>query len=89
MLRDLCEKNGFSCICNDVVTIDYLWKDGVHLQDMETHILSNLFLKFLNNSIGSKFDDRLSLNYSPQTGDAVSDIKSLIDLSLITRYFPL
>ena len=102
MLRDLCEKNGFSCICNDVVTIDYLWKDGVHLQDMETHILSNLFLKFLNNSIlsnlflkflnnsiGSKFDDRISLNYSPQTGDAVSDIKSLIDLSLITRYFPL
>ena len=102
MLRDLCEKNGFSCTCNNVVTIDYLLKDGVHLQDMEARIfsnlflkflnnsiLSNLFLKFLNNSIGSKFDNHLSLNYSPQTGDAVSDIKSLIDLFLITHYFPL
>ena len=31
MLRDLCEKNGFSYICNDVNTTNYLWKDGVHL----------------------------------------------------------
>ena len=35
MLRDLCGKNGFSFICNDVITTKYLWKDGVHLQDME------------------------------------------------------
>ena len=26
MLRDLCEKNGFSFICNDVITTNYLWK---------------------------------------------------------------
>ena len=56
MLRDLCEKNGFSFTCNDLITTDYLWKDGVHLQDMGTHILSKLFLKFLNNSI---IDNRL------------------------------
>ena len=59
MLRDLCEKNGFSFICNDVITNNYLWKDGVHLQDMGTHILSNHFLKFLNYSIDSNFDNRL------------------------------
>ena len=35
MLRDLCGKNGFSFICNDVITTKYLWKDVVHLQDME------------------------------------------------------
>ena len=35
--RDLCEKNGFSFICNDIITINYLWKDGVHLQDMKTY----------------------------------------------------
>ena len=46
MLRDPCEKNGFSFICNHVITTNYLWKDGVHLQDMGTHILSNPFLKF-------------------------------------------
>ena len=46
ILRDICEKNGFSFICNDVITTNYLWKDGVHLQELGTHILSNHFLKF-------------------------------------------
>ena len=59
MLRDLCEKNGFSFICNDVITTNYLWKDGLHLQDMGTHIISNHFLKFLDYSIDSSFDNRL------------------------------
>ena len=59
MLRNLCEKNGFSFICNDVITTNYLWKDGVHLQDMGTHILSNRFLELLNNSTDSNFDNRL------------------------------
>ena len=58
MLRDLCENNGFSFICNDVITTNYLWKNGVHLQDIGTHVLSNPFLKFLNNSIDSNFDNR-------------------------------
>ena len=47
MLRDLCEKNGFSFICNDVITMLQLC-NGVHLQDIRTHILSNHVLKFLN-----------------------------------------
>ena len=59
MLRDLCETNGFSFICDDVIIINYLWKDGVLLQDMGTHILSNHFLKFLIYSINSNFDNRL------------------------------
>ena len=29
MLRDLCEKNSFSFICNDVIITDHFWKDGV------------------------------------------------------------
>ena len=59
MLRDLCKKNGFSFICNDVITTNYLWKDGVHMQDMGTHIFSNHFLKFLNYSIDSNFHNLL------------------------------
>ena len=59
MLRDLCETNGFSFICDDVITTNYLWKDDVLLQDMGTHILSNHFLKFLIYSINSNFDNRL------------------------------
>ena len=45
MLRDLCEKNGFYFICNNVITTNYLWKDVVYLQDMRTHILGNHFFK--------------------------------------------
>ena len=59
MLRDFCKKNGFSFICNDVITTNYLWKDGVHMQDMGTHIFSNHFLKFLNYSIDSNFHNLL------------------------------
>ena len=59
MLRDLYEKNGFSFICNHVIIANYLWKDGVHLQDLRTNILSNHFFKFSNNSVDSNFDNRL------------------------------
>ena len=89
MLRDLCKKNGFSFICNDVITTNYLWKDGVHMQDMGTHIFSNHFLKFLNYSIDGNFHNRLRLNYSPQTNDVSSDIKGLIDLRKHFPYIPI
>ena len=32
LLRDLCSMNGFGYICNDAITTEYLWKDGIHLQ---------------------------------------------------------
>ena len=89
MLWHLCEKNGFSFISNDVITTDYLWKVGVHLQHMGTHILSNHFLKFLNNSKDSNFDNRLWLNDSPQTNDTSSDIKGLVDIRKSFSYNPL
>ena len=40
MLRDLCVINGFGFICNDMITAKCLWKDGIHLQDVDTSILS-------------------------------------------------
>ena len=46
LLRDLCSMNGFGYICNDAITTEYLWKDGVHLQDLGTNILSSNFIKF-------------------------------------------
>ena len=58
-LIDLYEKISFSFICNDVVTTNYSWKDGADLQDMGTHVLSNHFLKFLNNTVHNSFDNRL------------------------------
>ena len=39
MLRDLCIINGFGFFCNDMITTKYLWKDGIHLQDLGMSIL--------------------------------------------------
>ena len=32
LLRDLCRMNGFGYDCNDTITTEYLWKDGIRLQ---------------------------------------------------------
>ena len=47
---DLCIINGFGLICNDMKRW-YLWKDGIHLQDLGTSILSRNFIEFLNNHL--------------------------------------
>ena len=49
MLRNLCVINCFGFICNDMITTKYLWKDGIHLQDLGTSILSKNFIEFANN----------------------------------------
>ena len=48
LLHDLCSMNGFGYICNDAITTEYLWKDGIHLQDLGTNILSSNFITFVN-----------------------------------------
>ena len=47
---DLCVINGFGLICNDMKRW-YLRKDGIHLQDLGTSILSRNFIEFLNNHL--------------------------------------
>ena len=58
MLRDLCVINGFGSICNDMITTKYLWKDGVHLQDLGISILSKNFIEFVNNYLFSNSHNR-------------------------------
>ena len=48
LLYDLCAKNGFGFISNEMITTDYLWKDGIHLLDLATNILSSNFIEFVN-----------------------------------------
>ena len=67
MLRDLCVINGFGFICNDMITTKSIWKDGIHLQDPGTSILSKNFIEFVNNYLFSNSHDRFSLNESHQT----------------------
>ena len=47
-LRDLCVSNGFQFISNDMISTDYLSRDGINLQDAGTDILSSNFCKILN-----------------------------------------
>ena len=48
LLRDLCSTNGFGYFCNDAITTEDLWKDGIHLQYLCINILSSNFIKFVN-----------------------------------------
>ena len=89
MLRDLWVINGFGFICNNIITTKYLWKDGIHLQDLGTSILSKNFIEFVNNYLFSNFDDRFWLNESHQTNDFDFDIDGLINLRKAFQSNPL
>ena len=41
-----------------MITTKYRWKDGIHLQDLGTSVLSKNFIKFVNNYLFSNLDDR-------------------------------
>ena len=89
MLRDLCAINGFGFICNDLITTTYLWRNGIHLQDLDRSILSKNVIQFVNNYLFSNFDDPLCLNKSHQTSDFHSDIDGLINLRKVYQNNPL
>ena len=59
MLRDLCIINGFGFVSNKIITTKYIWKDGIHLQDLGTSILNKNFIEFANSCLFSYFDDYL------------------------------
>ena len=47
-LRDQCVLNGFAFAFNDNFSRTYLWKEGIHLEDLGTNILASNFVDFLN-----------------------------------------
>ena len=67
----------------------YLWKDGIHLQDLSTSILSKNFIEFVNNYLFSNSHDRFSLNESHQTNDFDSGIDGSINLRKAYQNSPL
>ena len=48
-LHELCEISGFLFIKNDMITTDHLWRDGIHLQDIDSNNLTRNFYQILNN----------------------------------------
>ena len=47
-LKELCKHNHFYFICNDAITRDFLWRDGIHLMDAGTNLLAGNFVDYLN-----------------------------------------
>jgi len=47
-LRDLCQSNNFSFVNNQEITTSYLSRDGLHLKDIGTDILTNNITNVLN-----------------------------------------
>ena len=52
-----CQLNNFGFICNDNVTSNYLWKDGIHFTDKGTNILAGNFVNFLNYFVLNRNDN--------------------------------
>ena len=50
-LREKCRENKFYFICNDNITLENLWKDGIHLNNEGTHIFASNLVDFLNDFI--------------------------------------
>ena len=44
-ISSMCAANGFHFICNDMIDVNMIWKDGLHLTDNGTKVLANIFLK--------------------------------------------
>ena len=47
-LKEKCQLNNFGFICNDNVSRNYLWKDGIHFDDKGTNILGGNFVLHRN-----------------------------------------
>ena len=54
-----CIFNGFGFISNDNISRTQLWKDGIHLEDLGTNILTGNFVDFLSRFILSKSSEYL------------------------------
>ena len=46
-ISSMCTANGFHFICNDMIDISIIWKDGLFLTNNSTKVLENNFLKYL------------------------------------------
>ena len=47
-ISSMCTANGFHFICNDMIDVSMIWKDGLHLTNNGTKVLANKFLKYLS-----------------------------------------
>ena len=46
-----CVLNGFGFISDDGIPRTHLWKDWIHLEDLDTNIVTDNFLYFFNRFI--------------------------------------
>ena len=54
LLKDVCKDSNFHFVCNENVTREYLWKDGIHLNNEGTCIFTSSLNDHLSDFILSK-----------------------------------
>ena len=47
-ISSMCAANGFQFICNDMIDVSVIWKDGLHLTNDSAKMLANKFLKYFS-----------------------------------------
>ena len=50
-LKEMCQVNNFGFICNDNISRNLLWIDGIHYTDEGTNILVRNYIEFLNDYV--------------------------------------
>ena len=75
-MRTICLEQGFTFICNSAIAKAMLWRDGRHLTNEGTKMLSNNFLRYLKNvRLGN--DNWTFTNGQPNSDKTKSSFKGI------------
>ena len=79
-MKTLCLEQGFTFICNSAIAREMLWRDGLHLTNEGTNMLSNNFLQYLKNvPLGN--DNRIFTDWQTNQGRAKGSYKGIEEFS--------
>ena len=62
----MCAENGFHFICNDMIDVSMMWKDGLHLTNDGIKVLTNNLLKYLKSFQGN-------INFNVHSNSYITD----------------
>ena len=80
LLKTLCLEQGLTFICNSAIAREMLWRDGLHLTNEGTNMLSNIFLQYLKNvPLGN--DNRIFTDWQTNQGRAKGSYKGIEEFS--------
>ena len=78
-MRIVCLDQGFAFICNSAIAGAMLWRDGLHLTNEGTNMLSNNFLQYLKNIILCNYN-MIFTGWKPNQGKTKGSYKGIEEL---------